>query len=383
MLPPLTRGTTVCPRHRNGFTLSEILVVVAVVGLLIGLLLPAIHAAREASRRAQCMSRQKQLAVAALNYESARNTFAVGSHNTFWKTWVVQLAPFCEMPDVSNRYNGRLYLAESRCDADSNVAVTTQRLPQLACPDDPPVLTTFGNGLSAHSYVACTGNGGYVNTPIGWNTTPPTPYFYFYRANPGASVAGIQLQLLTRQAFAFRGGIYQMSGGNADLAPPEDPSLLRPAVAMRSREITDGVSKTLAFSEVIHPADQPKDSCQDFRGLTWWGPGALFSTVRTPNSSNPDVMPADGDCLPDSEAPCACPHTGLSPIAIAARSRHPGGVVAAMCDSSVDFYANDIDALVWQQMGTACGDDVVATSVSIGQYGGAGLPIQYTPPISR
>src|SRR5438445_6473301 len=58
-------------RDYRGFTLIELLVVIAIIALLIALLLPAIQAAREAARRAQCVNNLKQIALAALNYESA------------------------------------------------------------------------------------------------------------------------------------------------------------------------------------------------------------------------------------------------------------------------------------------------------------------------
>lgn len=49
----------VCPMRRlkisrRAFTLVELLVEIAIIGILVGLLLPAVQAAREAARRMQC-----------------------------------------------------------------------------------------------------------------------------------------------------------------------------------------------------------------------------------------------------------------------------------------------------------------------------------------
>ena len=62
-------------KKKTGFTLVELLVVISIISILAALLMPAIQAAREAARRTQCLSNQRQVAFALQNFEHTRGSF--------------------------------------------------------------------------------------------------------------------------------------------------------------------------------------------------------------------------------------------------------------------------------------------------------------------
>jgi len=84
----------------RGFTLVELLVVIAVIGILVGLLLPAVQFAREAARQVQCRNNLRQMGIALHSYDSVHRQLPSGlvwPNRTFWSG---QLLPFLEQESL-------------------------------------------------------------------------------------------------------------------------------------------------------------------------------------------------------------------------------------------------------------------------------------------
>lgn len=120
-------------------------------------------------------------------------------------------------------------------------------------------------------------------------------------------------------------------------------------IESRFADVTDGLSNTLLMSETTF---DKTNSSKDQRGDVNNDQGAnRFMTINTPNKGT-DVMSASW-CVTRPDAPCV----GGTNQHYAARSRHPGGVNAAMIDGSVRFVSNSITVATWTAAGTMNGNE--------------------------
>ena len=145
-----------------GFTLVELLVVIAIIGVLIGLLLPAVQAAREAARRVSCMNNQTQLGLAIHHYEFSMEHLPSGSLNPVGPitnkaegqcvSWIVSILPYMEQLSAYQQFN-----IEAGAFAEVNQPVRALTIPTLLCPSNPSesVYMEGEQAIAVSHYAAC------------------------------------------------------------------------------------------------------------------------------------------------------------------------------------------------------------------------------------
>ena len=122
-------------------------------------------------------------------------------------------------------------------------------------------------------------------------------------------------------------------------------------------EIRDGTSNTLAVSEVIGYNHR-----SDGRGawISSTAGGATFMARTAPNSREYDNLGMCYTSIPTADIRHCTQNRSDGDIWAAARSRHSGGVNAALCDGSARFFSDSIDLLVWRALASRAGGETVS-----------------------
>lgn len=144
----------------RGFTLVELLVALAVIGILIALLMPAVQSARAAARRVQCQSRMHQLGLALHNYHDTFQVFPAGSYaiGPSFRTlsgwgWGSMLLPQVEQSALYNSIDFDVGTA-----VGANRDVIRQPVPFWQCPADVAPVEISVSMANGDSVPIATGN---------------------------------------------------------------------------------------------------------------------------------------------------------------------------------------------------------------------------------
>jgi prepilin-type processing-associated H-X9-DG protein/prepilin-type N-terminal cleavage/methylation domain-containing protein len=121
-------------RHA-GFTVLELLVAIAIVGVLMGLLLPALMSAREASRRMRCTNNLREIGVGVQQYHRTANrlpeAWSAVPDGISGYGWAIELFPFLEEAGVGRMTDKKLPIVSAQ-----NDALRSTRLTVMLCPSD-------------------------------------------------------------------------------------------------------------------------------------------------------------------------------------------------------------------------------------------------------
>ncbi len=148
--------------RRRGFTLVELLVVIAIISTLIALLLPAVQSAREAARRTQCQNNEKGIALATLNYVTAKKYLPPCANyvGNVYGTILYYLCPYFEeqavrdLPRIASgqafagTYGdtiGRMRIGLFQCPSDGSDPPKASAVLGWAPGNYPPNYEAFGN----------------------------------------------------------------------------------------------------------------------------------------------------------------------------------------------------------------------------------------------
>ena len=303
-------------RRRSGFTLVEMLVVIAVLAVLIALLLPAMQGARESARRVQCGNNLRQIGLATAAYV-ARNDEELpfgaqwGNGPTQNRgTGLARLLPFLEEKmvfDAIDFKNMTIWVDDMRFPDGRFIRAT--EIPAFICPSDEKFRGMADTAPC--NYAASKGPTAHID-------------------NSGCSCA----EALALNQFQIPA---PHPPSNYDNTTTTAGPFNRQGVPYGMLQMRDGLSTTIFFGETI-----PACGAHHRQGWLRSNSGQGLSTTLVPiNTNTCSTDPAASGCA----RPCNWNYE------LGYRSRHPGGAMFGFGDGSVHFLPDTIDHLTYQRLG--------------------------------
>jgi prepilin-type N-terminal cleavage/methylation domain-containing protein len=323
----------------RAFTLVELLVVTAIIGLLVGLMLPAVQAVRESSRRLSCGNHLRQIALAVAQYEATfrryPTSFDAPRGMVVRGSWSphAKVLPMMEEGAAFLRIN-----FDEDWHTQVAAGVSHYAVPVYSCPSDTQAGLRFQEN---RPYVHSTSYGFNLGTWFVYDPRTGRAGDGVFRVTeptrPSSIRDGLSYTLCASETKAFTSYIRNVTAIDPTL--PSHPGHFQ------------GVTGQLKLGPHL----------RSNTGHTVWCDGRVhhagFTTVFTPNTVVPYLYQGRVYDIDYSSQQEGRDLQRPTYAAVTARSHHPGGVLAVRMDGAVRFESNHIDLTVWRALGTASGQE--------------------------